>query len=233
VRFWGLIFAFCSLWVDYHKNLDMAGSIVNHSGSSTESVTVQPPPNHSPSSPPDSIEPIASGSNDASTLFGGPRSNAHLPHQPLRYVDSSVSSSGDEIAPIVGQGTSAPLKKTGHGKYAYSDRYDLRDYVIEQLSEYDDIDLVKPWQRKLILVQPIMIVWVLITYSAYYGYRVWCNYQFRLVYGGMTEASWIFICMEGVILCTCSMAVGTFEQSTDILCSTLYGLDDRFIALNR
>jgi hypothetical protein len=65
--------------------------------------------------------------------------------------------------------------------------------------------LVKPWHRNLILIHPIVIVWVFLTYAAYYGYRVWCNYQFRVVYGGLAEASWIFICVEGVILRTYSL----------------------------
>lgn len=111
---------------------------------------------------------------------------------------SNFGSSGDEIAHVDGQ---APPKKTHGGKKNFSYRYDLSEYTIEQLAEYDDVDLVKPWHRKLILIHPFVIAWVFVTYAAYYGYRVWCNYQFRLVKGGLADASWIFICVEGVILC--------------------------------
>jgi hypothetical protein len=85
-------------------------------------------------------------------------------------------------------------------KSAYNERYDFADYTIEELSIYDDIDIVKPWQRRLSLVQPFSICFVFLAYSAYFSYRVWCNYQYRLVYGGLAEASWIFIAVEGTCL---------------------------------
>jgi hypothetical protein len=181
--------------------LNMAGHMASQHEHNTASNAVQPPLDSSdPFS--DNIEPVASGSNGVGSLADDPRTEAHQTHQPLRFVESSASSSGDEITPFEGPSTPAPFKKSRHGKLAYSDRYDASEYVIEQLSEYDDIDLVKPWHRKLIMIHPIVIVWVFFTYAAYYGYRVWCNYQFRLVYGGLNEASWIFICVEGVILST-------------------------------
>lgn len=179
----------------------MAGDIANQPESSTASNSVQPPPNDPFS---DDVGPSTSGSNSVSGPTSLPTTEAYQPHQPLRYVESSASSSGDEIRPLGGPSTAAPFKKSHHGKYAYSDRYDPSEYTIEQLSEYDDVDLVKPWHRKLILLHPVVIVWVFLTYAAYYGYRVWCNYQYRLVYGGLNEASWIFICVEGVILCKSS-----------------------------
>jgi hypothetical protein len=180
----------------------MTGDSISQAESSTAHA-VQPPP-HDPFS--DDIGPATSGSNSVSGSIARPRTDAPQPHQPLRYVESSsASSSGDEIRPADGPSTAAPpFKKSRHGKPAYSERYEPGEYVIEQLSEYDDVDLVKPWHRKLILLHPIVIVWVFLTYAAYYGYRVWCNYQFRLVYGGMNEASWIFICVEGVIACKSS-----------------------------
>ena len=184
----------------------MASNTMNRpEGCAEPTVVPQPKP---PSAPvPDNIEPVASGSgtNNISSSNDSSRSEARDGHQPLRFVESSASSSGDEIAPCGEQSTATPFKKSRHGKFAYSDRYDASEYVIEQLSEYDDIDLVKPWHRTLILIHPVVIVWVFLTYAAYYGYRVWCNYQFRLVYGGLAEASWIFIVVEGVILCTCSL----------------------------
>jgi hypothetical protein len=127
-------------------------------------------------------------------------SEVHQPSQPLRYVESTSGSSEDEIAPCDNTTPPAPFKKSRQGKYAYSDRYDASEYIIEQLSDHDDVDLVKPWHRKLMLIHPFVIAWVFVTYAAYYGYRVWCNYQYRLVLGGLAEASWIFICVEGVIL---------------------------------
>jgi hypothetical protein len=190
----------------------MAGDMVSQPENSTASNVVQPPPSHSSDPFSDNIEPIASGSNGVSSSNNNARAESHQLHQPLRFVESSASSSGDEITPLEGPSTSAPYKKTHHGKYAYSDRYDASEYVIEQLSEYDDIDLVKPWHRKLIMIHPVVIVWVFLTYAAYYGYRVWCNYQYRLVYGGLNEASWIFICVEGVILCMSNV----HTQSADI-----------------
>lgn len=154
-----------------------------------------------PSAPvPGSIEPVSSSSRPIGTFNDNSRPVNPQTGQPLQFVESSASSSGDEIAPCDEQSTPAPFKKSRHGKYAYSDRYDLSEYEIEQLSEYDDIDLVKPWHRKLILIHPFVILWVFFAYAAYYGYRVWCNYQYRLVYGGLAEASWIFIVVEGVIL---------------------------------
>lgn len=121
------------------------------------------------------------------------------PLQSSSASDSIGTASEDEITPCGERST--PSKRVHGGKTEYSHRYDLSEYVIEQLSEYDDVDLVKPWHRKLILIHPFVIAWVFITYAAYYGYRVWCNYQYRVVYGGLAEASWIFICVEGVILC--------------------------------
>jgi len=169
---------------------------VEESGPSTVQPPVHPADHNS-----DGIEPVASSSKAVGRPDENPQPRAREPSQPLRFVESSASSSGDEIAPCDDQGTPTPFKKTRHGKFAYSDRYDASEYIIEQLSEYDDIDMVKSWHRKLILIHPIVIVWVFITYAAYYGYRVWCNYQYRLVYGGLDEASWIFICVEGVIMC--------------------------------
>lgn len=122
--------------------------------------------------------------------------------QRLRYVESASSSSEDDIVPCDSTTAPAGSQKSWRGKHAYSHRYDGSGYLIEQLSEYDDADLVKPWHRKLMLIHPFVIAWVLVTYAAYYGYRVWCNYQYRLIRGGLAEASWIFICVEGVILRT-------------------------------
>jgi hypothetical protein len=201
----------------------MAGDIVYQPESSTAANAAQPPP-RDPFS--DDVGPATSSSNSVSGSTSRPRTDAHQPHQPLRYVESSASSSGDEIRPLEGPSTAAPFKKSHHGKYAYSDRYNAAEYVIEQLSEYDDIDLVKPWHRKLIMAHPIVIVWVFLTYAAYYGYRVWCNYQFRLVFGGLNEASWIFICVEGVILCR-SNSPTWIEAHADYLASALLGLDGR------
>lgn len=98
-------------------------------------------------------------------------------------------------------------------KTAYNERYDLSEYTIEQLSIYDDIDLVKPWQRKMTYIQPFFICIVFIAYAAYFGYRVWCNYQFRVVNGGLAEASWIFICVEGVCLSKISRSDLKYNQA--------------------
>lgn len=107
---------------------------------------------------------------------------------------------GDEITPdSVGHVLSEKPRKVTK-KSAYNERYDLADYTIEELSIYDDIDIVKPWQRRMALIHPFSICVVFIAYSAYFGYRVWCNYQFRRVYGGLAEASWIFIVIEGICL---------------------------------
>jgi hypothetical protein len=194
----------------------MASKMVNRPEGSAEPTVVPPP--KPPSAPaPDDIEPVVSGSstNNIGSSNDNSRSEVRDGQQPLRFVESSASSSGDEIAPCDEQSIPAPFKKSRHGKFAYSDRYDASEYRIEQLSEYDDIDLVKPWQRKLILIHPIVIVWVFLTYAAYYGYRVWCNYQYRLVFGGLAEGSWIFIVVEGVILCTCSFDNNTHCWHTD------------------
>jgi hypothetical protein len=178
----------------------MAGETVTspETGSSADAVQ---PPKHMSAPTPEITEPVASSSKNVMSMNNSSRSEFQQPNQPLRFVESSASSSGDEIGPADVPSTSTPFKKSRHGKFVYSDRYDPSEFVIEQLSEYDDIDLVKPWHRKLILIHPIVIVWVFLTYAAYYGYRVWCNYQFRLVHGGLAEASWIFIVVEGVILC--------------------------------
>jgi hypothetical protein len=180
----------------------MAGGIVSSLETSASADAVQPP-RHTSDPVSETAEAGPSNSKFIDSSDNTPK-QVPQPSEPLRFVESSASSSGDEIGPADEQSTPAPFKKTRHGKFAYSDRYDLIEYVIEQLSEYDDIDLVKPWHRKLILIHPIVIVWVFFTYAAYYGYRVWCNYQYRLVYGGLAEASWIFIVVEGVILCTFS-----------------------------
>jgi hypothetical protein len=107
---------------------------------------------------------------------------------------------GDDITPVPARNVVSEKPRQVKKKAAYNERYDLADYTIEELSIYDDIDIVKPWQRKMSLVQPFFICWVFIAYSAYFSYRVWCNYQFRRVNGGLAEASWIFIIVEGVCL---------------------------------
>ncbi|KAH7082723.1 nucleotide-diphospho-sugar transferase [Paraphoma chrysanthemicola] len=177
----------------------MAHALEVQSDPQAESSTAQPSI-ASPRPDSDIIEAGPSSSNVDATPIEPTRPEVRQTPQPLRYVESTSSSSGDDIVPVNDQATPATYKKSRYGKYAYSDRYETSEYVIEQLSEYDDIDLVKPWHRKLILLHPVVIVWVFLTYAAYYGYRVWCNYQFRLTYGGLDEASWIFICVEGVIL---------------------------------
>jgi hypothetical protein len=81
-----------------------------------------------------------------------------------------------------------------------SDRYNSTEYVIEQLHDYDDIDLVKPWQRYLVWLHPIVSCSVFLTYGAYFGYRVWCNRSFRKVHGGLSSVTWIFIAAEGICI---------------------------------
>ncbi|KAH8723402.1 nucleotide-diphospho-sugar transferase [Phaeosphaeriaceae sp. PMI808] len=142
------------------------------------------PPKHTSDISPNNVEPTRFETNQINTSNSS--STSDIRQQPLRFVESSASSSGDEIAPIDEQGTPTPSRKP----IAASMR---------SLSEYDDADLVKPWHRTLIFLHPFVIVWVFITYATYYGYRVWVNYQYRLTYGGLDEASWIFICMEGII----------------------------------
>ncbi|KAH4601907.1 hypothetical protein HBH82_167390 [Parastagonospora nodorum] len=181
-------------------NSIMADGIVTTPETGGSSADAVQPPQNTLAPAPDTIEPVASSPQNVLSSKDSTRSDVQPQNQPLRFVESSASSSGDEIGPADGPSSAAPFKKSRHGKFAYSDRYEPGEYVIEQLSEYDDVDLVKPWQRKLILIHPIVIVWVFLTYVAYYGYRVWCNYQFRVVYGGLAEASWIFIVVEGVIL---------------------------------
>jgi hypothetical protein len=201
----------------------MTDAIVTTPESSSESVVIHRP-NRSHIPPTNTIEPVASGTGDVGSSAGPSRGTARRQPEPLRFVESSASSSGDEIGPVHGQGTAGPFRKA-HGKYAYNERYDLSEYEIEQLSEYDDIDLVKPWHRTLIMLHPFVIVWVFLTYAAYYGYRVWCNYQYRLVRGGLSEASWIFICVEGVILRTYSSNNECRRLHTDTFSSSLLVLD--------
>lgn len=186
----------------------MAEHIVDRPGMHAGPSTVLPPkPLSGPV--PDSIEPASSSSRP----IGSSRSVNPQTGQPLQFVESSASSSGDEIAPCDDRTAPAPFKKNRHGKFAYSDRYDASEYRIETLSEYDDVDLVKPWHRKLIMLHPIVILWVFFAYAAYYGYRVWCNYQYRLAYGGLNEASWIFIVVEGVILCSYQQSLYTLSSA--------------------
>lgn len=175
----------------------MAEHIVDRPGTQAgPSMVLLPKP---PSTPvPDNIETIPSSSKPV----GSSRSVNPQTGQPLQFVESSASSSGDEIAPCDDRTAPAPFKKNRHGKFAYSDRYNLNEYEIVTLDKYDDVDIVKTWHRKLIMFHPIVILWVFFAYAAYYGYRVWCNYQYRLAYGGLNEASWIFIVVEGIILCS-------------------------------
>jgi hypothetical protein len=69
-----------------------------------------------------------------------------------------------------------------------SDRYDPSEYIIEQLQDYDDIELVKPWQRYFVWFGPFVSISVFIAYGSYFGYRVWCNYTFRRAHGGLSSA---------------------------------------------
>jgi hypothetical protein len=204
--------------------LKMTEAPVIHPEISFESFVIRRPPQSSNPANND-IEPVASGSNDIVSSAGPTRRTTRHRAESFRFVESSESSSGDEIGPVDEPGTAPTPFRKAHGKYAYNERYELAQYVIEQLSEYDDADLVKPWHRTLILLHPIVIVWVFMTYAAYYGYRVWCNYQYRLVRGGLNEASWIFICVEGVIARTYPNNKACPCIRTDTLLSPLSGLD--------
>ncbi|KAL2067572.1 hypothetical protein VTL71DRAFT_1997 [Oculimacula yallundae] len=82
----------------------------------------------------------------------------------------------------------------------FREAYDKSEYTIEEVAPFDDIDVVKPWKRKLILFQPIVGILVFAAYGVYYGYRVWCNYQYRTHFGGRANASWIFIFAEGICI---------------------------------
>ncbi|KAH9222460.1 hypothetical protein DL95DRAFT_454470 [Leptodontidium sp. 2 PMI_412] len=53
----------------------------------------------------------------------------------------------------------------------FSEAYDEIEYLIEEIAPYDNADIVKLWQRKLILYQPITGVLVLAALCVYYGYR--------------------------------------------------------------
>ncbi|KAF2757481.1 nucleotide-diphospho-sugar transferase [Pseudovirgaria hyperparasitica] len=82
----------------------------------------------------------------------------------------------------------------------YSDRHKPSEYKVETLHKYDDHEYVKPWCRTLMLVHPVLIVWVFLTYTAYFTFRIWCNYKSRAVNGRITEASLMFVCLEGVCI---------------------------------
>lgn len=147
---------------------------------------------------PDTIEHVQPSSS-ISTSSGASKPEVHRTVQQPGVPGSSSGSSEDDITPVGGQHASHRKNQGGKGG-KFGDRYDVSEYHIEQLSVYDDIDMVKPWHRKLILIHPFVIILVFATYSAYYGYRVWCNYQYRIRVGGLAEASWIFICVEGIII---------------------------------
>lgn len=206
---------------------------VSSTENNVESRPKQPPvPSPSPDS--DSIrnaqsaEPIDSSSRQA------PDPDTRSPFQDpsSSEFESNTGSSADEITPA-DRPTNAPATKYrgGQKKSGFHERYDPSEYNIEQLSEYDDVDLVKPWHRWLIMIHPIVIAWVFITYAAYYGYRVWCNYQYRRLYGGLNEASWIFIVVEGVILCK-YIHSWAFASSLHFQ-SSVHGMDDRSFIINR
>lgn len=142
--------------------------------------------------------------------------------------DAITSSSGDSVR---GCGIKEDTNKSPGSMRTYSHRYHLSDYHIEELSEYDDVDIVKKWHRTLMLFHPFVIAWLFMTYSAYFGYRVWCNYQYRLIHGGLAEASWIFICAEGICL---RMYCPHILLGTKLILwsSSIYVLDDCLTAIS-
>lgn len=149
--------------------------------------------------------------------------------RPLQYVESSASTSGDEICPHNPQ--QHPVRKPYGDKKKFSDWYDLREYSIEQLSEYDDDGIVKPWHRTLIMIQPIVVAWVFITYAVCYSYRIWCNYQFRLQYGGLADASWTLVVVEGICICEHDLHL-TLSHAYSAN-SSAHELDDCPVTINR
>lgn len=81
----------------------------------------------------------------------------------------------------------------------FHERYHPSAYHISRLADYDDIDFVKPWHRKLLLVQPLILVFALISYISYFSYRVLCNYRYQLLHGGVHFSSWVFTVVEAVV----------------------------------
>jgi hypothetical protein len=61
----------------------------------------------------------------------------------------------------------------------FSQPYNSKEYNIEKTADYDDIETVKPWQRWMISLQPIIGIMSLGTYAIYFTYRFLDNYPFR------------------------------------------------------
>jgi hypothetical protein len=83
----------------------------------------------------------------------------------------------------------------------YYHKYNLKEMIIEQISENDDEDILQSWQRWMIFLQPLISIFSLISYVIYFVYRVKVNYKYAVKLK-RPWGPWLFIVAESI---TCSM----------------------------
>jgi hypothetical protein len=88
---------------------------------------------------------------------------------------------------------------TAHETVSYSHQYEDREYEVEKIASYDDVETVKTWQRRMIHLQPIIGMISMISYLIYFIYRllVTCRYMSM---NKRFSASLLFIVTEATCL---------------------------------
>jgi hypothetical protein len=86
-------------------------------------------------------------------------------------------------------------------KNSFKTHYDPATYTIETLHKHDDVDLLKPWKRKLYRLSPLFTFFTVAAYFLYYGYRIYCIMEAQRAYHKTFIMAWVFISAEGCVAC--------------------------------
>lgn len=69
-------------------------------------------------------------------------------------------------------------------------------YRIESLAQRDDIDLLKPWKRRLYLLSSFLVVAAFLTYVLYFGLRIHSTLAAQRADRMIFPAAWLFVTVE-------------------------------------
>lgn len=174
----------------------------------------------SPLSSPSFTSHAPSNSAASSTYFlnNNKDSPTNLPRYPLPAFHrssstTSLSSEYDDYDGSTACPTPNPERLLGDRQYnidlaaasksvcSFKTLIDSSTYTVETLDQYDDVDLLVPWKRKLYRLSPLFTFLAVAAYFLYYGYRIHCTVYAQRAYHKTYIMAWLFIAAEGCVAC--------------------------------
>jgi hypothetical protein len=156
-----------------------------------------------------------SHSASSSTYFFDHRNNngslVTLPTSPrlLRRNSSSssgASCSGSSVCPtphseFTKNGPKISIEKVSPSTTSFEKSGDPSSYEIETLHEYDDVEFLSPWKRRLYRLSPLFTFLAAGAYFLYYGYRIHCTIYAQRAFHVIYVMAWLFISAEACVAC--------------------------------